>query len=395
MRGWRPFPSVPCSFVRISSIDVRTVGVSRKTAWLIVLVEDDEGRRGMGEATLDAHEAAVAAYVASTAKGLVAHPIGSIRDVTRGAGLGGAPGGLAHAAAVSGVEQALWDIWARRLDVPLRALFGVDEPWSVPLYANINRTLLDDRSPEAFAAVAGRAVADGFGAIKCAPFDGVYRGELEEPDIRRAVELGLARLRTVREAVGTDVRLMVDCHYRFRPRSFLQIADHLSELDPYWVEAPVAEHRVEEWAFIRERTTLRLAGGEMMTGLANFRRFIDATGVDVVMPDVKYVGGVSGLREIATTAASRGISVAPHNPSGPVATVATAHAVQDLTNFLMLEFAYGECAWRSDLVSGGELISGGELSLSSEPGLGVVLAEDVAADHPFEEVLPLDVRLFE
>jgi L-alanine-DL-glutamate epimerase-like enolase superfamily enzyme len=172
------------------------------------------------------------------------------------------------------------------------------------------------------------------------------------------------------------------------------VLDELAELDPYWVEAPVAEHRLSEWAHIRRRSQLRLAGGEMMTGISNFRRFIEESGVDVVMPDIKYVGGITGLRDVAAISASHGRMLAPHNPSGPVGTLASAHAASALPNFLTLEYAFGECDWRSPLVCGAENIVDGELRLGDASGYGATLDASLVARYPQRPVAPLDVRLF-
>jgi len=115
--------------------------------------------------------------------------------------------------------------------------------------------------------------------------------------------------------------------------------------------------------------------------------------VDVVMPDVKYVGGITGLRAVAAIAASRGILVAPHNPSGPVATLATLAAAAGLPNVLILEHAWGECDWRSPLVGGVERLADGAMRPPDEPGLGGEFDDALAAANPPLAIGPPDARL--
>ncbi len=168
----------------------------------------------------------------------------------------------------------------------------------------------------------------------------------------------------------------------------------MEAIDPYWIEAPVPERDLEGWRRVRDSTSARLAGGEFLVGLEAHRRFIEATGVDVVMPDVKYCGGIGGLAQVTALAASFGTEVAPHDPSGPVATAATAHAALASATPQIVEFAWGETSWRSELVGGRETVEGGRIWLDGRPGLGVALDEAFAAGHPFEET-PVSADLWE
>ena len=133
----------------------------------------------------------------------------------------------------------------------------------------------------------------------------------------------------------------------------------------------------------------------MLVGAASFRRFIEASGVDVVLADVKYCGGIAGLAAVATIADSFGIAMSPHNPSGPVSTAATVHVAAASSHVVHLtEFAWGEADWRSALVGGAEVIDGGRIRIPRGPGLGVTLDEALAAEHPFRET-PLNPDLWE
>jgi galactonate dehydratase len=258
----------------------------------------------------------------------------------------------------------------------------------------VNRAILGSRTPEAFAAAARGAVAAGFDAVKVAPFDGLRWEPEQERPARALIDAGLARIAAVRAAVGSGIDVLIDCHGRFNPRTATVVVREMEVIDPYWIEAPVSERDLEGWRRVRDSTSARLAGGEFLIGPEAHRRFIEATGADVVMPDVKYCGGIGGLTEVAAIAASFGTEVAPHDPSGPVSAAATGQAALAAAGPQIVEFAWGETSWRADLVGGGETIEGGRLVLGGRPGLGLSLDEAVAAAHPFEET-PVGPDLWE
>ena len=366
----------------ITAIRTAVVHVTQRTNWVFVLVDDDDGRTGVGEATMDGHEPQVLAEVAAAAPRFVGGPALPLAPPNRPHPA--AFGGLAHAAATSAIEQALWDLVGQRLGAPVSELVGGAAAESVRAYANVNRSLLTDRSPDAFAQAARLAVAAGFDAVKCAPFDGL-RWEPEEDRRGRAlIAAGLDRLHAVREAIGPDADLLIECHWRFNARTAVAVMPRLAALRPYWIEAPVSERDLEGWRRVRDATDARLAGGEMLVGLSMHRRFIEASGVDVIMADVKYCGGVAALGGVGALADAYGIQLAPHNPSGPVSTAATAHVAAALPHVVtIVEYAWGEADWRADLVGGAERVEGGRVRVPTGPGLGVALDRSVVDAHPY------------
>jgi galactonate dehydratase len=368
----------------ITAIRTSVVCVTRRTNWVFVLVDDDEGRTGVGEATCDGHEPQVLASVDAARRRFVGQPALPLAHLTRPHPM--AFGGLAHAAANSAIEQALWDLVGQRLGAPVSDLLGGAAAPAVRAYANVNRSLLTDRSPDAFARAARESVAAGFDAVKVAAFDGL-RWEPEED--RRGGALiasGLDRLHAVREAIGPDVDLLIECHFRFDARTAVAVMPRLAALRPYWIEAPVSERDLEGWRRVRDATDARLAGGEVIVGQAAHRRFIQASGVDVIMADVKYCGGIAGLMAVGALADADSIQLAPHNPSGPVSTAATAHVAAVLPHVVtIMEFAWGEADWRASLVGGAEVVDGGRVRVPTGPGLGIALDETLAAAHPYRE----------
>ena len=192
----------------------------------------------------------------------------------------------------------------------------------VPVYANINRRTID-RRPEGFAASASAASAAGHMAFKLAPFDEVTQEVCAAGNGGRAMLPGLARIAAVREAVGPDARLMVDCHWRFDEATAMLLNEAAAKLGVYWIECPLPEVEGSIPALTRlrrqcEALGMRQAGLEQSIGWAVIRPYCEAGAYDVVMPDVKYIGGVHELRRVASACADVGVAVSPHNPSGPI-----------------------------------------------------------------------------
>jgi galactonate dehydratase len=116
---------------------------------------------------------------------------------------------------------------------------------------------------------------------------------------------------------------------------------------------------------------MEVVGGELLFGVRGFLPWLAAGAFDVIMPDVKHCGGLSGLRAIGETAAAFGVAVAPHNPSGPLATIASGQALAALPGHRPLEIAWGEVDWRNAVVGGVERVENGQLHLPAGAGFGV------------------------
>ena len=354
--------------MKILSVSTAVVRVNQRGDWLHVVVETDAGITGAGEASHSGNDALCAAAVEQLAQAMVgqdARQIARIRQMLARR----REGGLYYNTALSGLEQALWDILAQSLGVPLHQLFGGAVRERIRLYANINRHV-EDRSPEGFARAARQAADEGFSAIKMAPFDELrypYRYRTgPRADWRRGVE----RVRAVRKAIGDEVELAVDCHSRMEVSEAVVVGQELADVGLFWYEEPVEHSDTEGLAAVAARVPQPIASAESVYGVEGFRPFIAERCVDVIMPDVKHCGGILELNEIAAAARMRRLLVAPHNPAGPLSTAATAQAASTWPNFYILEYAWGEVDWRADLLTPPERIEEGHLLLSQEPGLG-------------------------
>jgi len=186
----------------------------------------------------------------------------------------------------------------------------------------------------------------------------------------------------VRSTVGPSIALMVDCQSRFDGPLALRVAEALQSADIVWLEDPVLPHDLDGLRFLRAHSDVPLATGESLHGAAAFWPLFREHLVDYVLPDVKFCGGVEEMMIIGHAAMAAGMRLAPHNPSGPVSTLVSAHIVGAHRNADWLEIATGEVPWRAALIQPEECVSErSTLSIHGAPGLGVRLNESIVAQH--------------
>lgn len=379
---------------RIAALDFLGVAVTPKTNWCFLLLRTEGGLTGLGECTLAGQEALLEAEAARLAAEVTGQDALARNHLARL--LPHAPGGLVAHTVLSAFEQALWDVAAQAAGAPLHALLGGALRARVPLYANINRGV-SPRTPEGFAAAARRALDAGFDAVKLAPFDPIIWEDAE--GWRAGYTQGLARIAAVREAIGPEVALMVDAHWRFSPGGAAALIRDVAPLDLFWLECPVAEANHAEIRRLRGMANdrgMRLAGAETLSGLAAYRPLVEGGLYDVLMPDMKHCGGHEEMRRIAALALTAGVEIAPHNPTGPVCHAHSLHACATIPNLLPLEVQFGETERFFTLCGGASLrFEAGAADVPISPGLGVALAEEAARATPWvaQRVPWLDPRL--
>ena len=144
----------------------------------------------------------------------------------------------------------------------------------------------------------------------------------------------------------------------------------------------MAPERLDDTLAIWKGIRQPMAGGGVLFGVAGFAPLTRNQAVQVIMPDVKHCGGLLELTRIAAMADADGVAVAPHNPSGPVSTAATVQACAVLKNFRLLEYQWGEAAWRHELLSPPELFANGGIEVPDRPGFGVELNDPLVRAHP-------------
>ena len=345
------------------------------TTWVFAVLGDGEGvsttievTSGRAEQVIDALAGMVETLGGADVdgEGQVEELLGLTRDRLRA--------DTVLAAAVSALRSAAAQLAAARSGTSLHRFLGAEATPAVELYANINRALrATDRTPDAFERGAARAAREGFEIFKCAPFDEVSPAMAPERMLNQA-KPGLERVRAVRRAIGPDARLLVDCHSRFSADAAPAVARELATLDVGWFEEPVQPRSAsDDLATIARDVPLPVAGGESGYGVEFFDGLLDERAVAVVMPDVKYCGGVAEAVRAGRSAIGRRGGVSLHSPSGPISLLASAHVTAAVDGALPLEHAVHEVDWRADLIEPAERIEGGRLLLPSAAGLGAAL----------------------
>ena len=363
--------------ITITGLELFPVHVNARGDWILVRLRTSEGLTGIGEASHGASDTATVQHLRRFTDLLKGRSIFDIEWLRATVEPDVAKGGTSAACALSGLEQCMWDIIGQALSVPVSNLFGGSLRSTVRNYANINRST-NPRTPAGFAAIAERAVNAGFDAVKLAPWDDMPASMSDSAKVEEITQLGIERALTVRKALGPDRDLLLDAHSKFDLERGLALTKRVEPLKLFWLEEVT---RVPDLPAIQRTHLMPSAGGEAIYGNRGFLPYINAGSVDIVMPDVKYCGGMLELKKIAALAEAAGLKVAPHGPASPVGNVAAAHVCAGMPNFLILEFSYGEVPWRSELIDPPEQIDKGYLDVPARPGLGIRLNEKVAAKY--------------
>ncbi|MEP6944246.1 MAG: mandelate racemase/muconate lactonizing enzyme family protein [Betaproteobacteria bacterium] len=373
----------------IAAVEAFCVNVSPKTHWTFLRIRTDAGESGWGECSLNSWEPMLIAAVEMLRGDLVGRStqtaLGALAIVLH------SPGGTVMHAARSAAEQAITDIEAQRAGRPLHAMLRAESRAAVPAYANINRGIAE-RSPEGFAQAARAAVDAGYRNVKIAPFDGVVSVDAASTPIDDRIARGVDRIRAVRAAIGNHRSLMVDCHWRFDAGRAEALMRTLRDVGLYWIECPISEHPAQFSAIGRLRAIarengMRLAGGEAIVAVEQAESMCAAELYDVLMPDIKYAGGYRGMMAMSRVCALNGVAFSPHNPSGPIAHLASVHLSAAAPALLWLEHQWAETP-RFDALVGGHLpaLVDGAFAVPEEPGLGATLDLALAATLPYRPV---------
>lgn len=338
--------------------------------WLFVRVETSEGAVGWGEASLEGHaEAVVGAFEAIRDRLIGADP-DRIEDAWQLCyRLGFYRGGAVLMSALSGLDQALWDLKGKKLGVPVSSLLGGRVRDRIAVYAWIG----GDR-PADVAEAAAKRVAQGFSAVKMNAVEDV--GWLDSP---RAVDAVVERLGLVRDT-GIDVG--IDFHGRVHKPMARQMLSAVDPLGPLFVEEILLSDNPDEIAHVTANCHSPIALGERLYSRWDFLPFFKSAAVDIVQPDLSHAGGISECLKIANMAEAFDVALAPHCPLGPLALASCFQVAAVTSNFVIQEMSLGIHYHSPDhdlltLLTNPEVftISGGMVPVLEGPGLGVSIDE--------------------
>ncbi len=361
--------------VRLERVEFGSVVATPRTEWTFARLRDVEGAGAEVELTAGDTTAEVVKLVAEAVASLKGATIAREADMPRLLGLdeGILRRDFATATAVSALRTGVSIIQSVHGGMTLTEALGGEPRPSVPLYANINRGLFGTpRTPADFARAAERAVREGFRAVKCAPFDEMRPGQAVEK-----ARPGIRRVSSVRDAVGPEVTLLVDCHSRFDLDAAVGVAEELAGLGVDWFEEPVPPLRDPDgMARIAARVPMAVAGGEKGYGEEQFADLVERDAAKIIMPDLKYCGGAAVAARAGRAAIDAGGGVSLHSPSGPVSLLASGHVTGSVAGAKPLEHAVYEADWRADLLSPPERVENGCLHIPPGAGLGAGLEWD-------------------
>ena len=343
---------------------------------LLVRVDTDEGIVGWGEAfTLGDREQNIAQNVTNLRRYLVGKNPFHIREFTRWARdifSEGRPA-LELFCAMSGIEQALWDILGKSLNTPVYNLLGGPCRDRIRVYAN--GWTAGARTAKEMADRAAAVAGMGFNAIKLYPF--------QNDESEQAIA---ANIRAVREAVGPTVDLLIDVWRRPEPTKAIRVAKMIEELHIFWYEEPVPSENLDLLAEVRRSIKLPVVTGECLYTRFDFRQVLEKRAADILNPDVGSCGGILELTEIAAMAEPYYVQLSPHNyNSTAVGLAATLQASAVIPNFVITEYFINFQDTGDAITTHPFKVEEGCIRLPSAPGLGIDINQDALKDYAYQE----------
>ncbi|MGE7777121.1 galactonate dehydratase [Chitinophaga sp. NPDC101104] len=376
--------------MKITAIETQ-VCHARMRNWIFVkVITDQPGLYGWGEATLEWHTRSVVGAIEDISQLLIGEDPRRIeylwQMMYRQHFWHG--NGIVRGTAISGIDLALWDILGKIHNVPCHELWGGRVRDYIRLYCHLGGGKMEDfyetRADDAnrFGELAQQAVEEGFTAFKSMavpetmPLEGL-----------RPIRYAEACVKAMRDAVGEDIDIMVDCHARPSPLMGMQFAKALEPYGLYFFEEPCWPEAMDGIAAIQAAVSTPIASGERLVGVAAFKDMLEKRAVSVLQPDITHCGGLSEVRRIAALADAYRVALAPHNPQGPVSTAASIELGFAAPSYAICESVHSDVPWREEVVSEGFVVEkkGRIVKPNNRPGLGIEINEAVVKKHPFEQ----------
>lgn len=292
--------------------------------------------------------------------------------------------GVIGMSAISGVEQACWDIFGKSLGMPVYRLLGGEVRNKVRMYTHLGggdmKAVYQTFDPQPLIDLAHEVAARGYTALK------VVFVPYSEPLMGRQYVLQFASMfEKLRLAVGDNIDIMIDFHGRTSPAMAIQYIHAIEEFSPYFCEEPVPPENIPAMRQVREAVRAPIATGERLVSRFEFRELFEQQACHIVQPDLCHCGGLLEAKKIAAAAETYYMGVAPHNPLGPIANAAALHFALSTPNFLIQEDMLTDVPWRWDVVKHGLKMENGYWVKTEDPGLGIEVDEAEAAKHPFQQ----------
>lgn len=382
------------SKVRITGLKVFGVSLTPQSdrPYVFVKLETNVGVVGWGEATLEGKAGAAMACVEDFRDFLIGSDPMQVEHHWQSMYVHSFyRAGPVMGSAISGIDQALWDIRGKILGMPVYKLLGGPvDPRGVRGYYHARA-----RTKEELARLRETAVRDGVSCFKTGPAGRTFEWIETHAHIDQAVK----SLQMIREALGPDIDIAVDFHAKTSPSVVSVILKEVEPLNLLFVEELCPPENVKAMARIARRTSTPIATGERLVAAYGCRELIEMGVVDILQPDINHVGGITAIWKTGAVAAASGISMAPHNCEGPIGGLATINVDAAMPNFVVQEVCSGvepgpqEKAWEEWLGFPAMRMVNGRFPLPDKPGLGFELSEDAFKKYPFGGTRPM-ARVF-
>ena len=346
--------------------------------WGFVEIETDEGITGWGEAVLEGHAGTVLRCVEEMEDYLLQADPSRIEDIwTTLYRAGFYRGGGIMMSAISGIDQALWDIKGKLFQAPVYELMGGACRDKMRVYSWVG----GDR-PSDVGKAAREKLEEGFTAVKMNATE-----ELQMIDSYDKIDAVLERVAAIRESCGRAFGIAIDFHGRVHKPMAKVLAKKLEEFEPMFLEEPVLCENMEAFAEIAAACNIPIATGERLYSRWDFKRLLHAGGVDIIQPDLSHAGGITEVKKIASMAEAYDVALAPHCPLGPIALAACLNVDATCYNAVIQEQSIGihYNVGKSvlDYVNNREdfAFTDGFVSLPRKPGLGVEVNKELVEEE--------------
>lgn len=300
--------------------------------WLFLKLTTRSGIVGWGEPVVEGRADTVATAIKEAEHYLIGHPANKIEDFWQIIFRGGFyRGGPVLMSALSGIDQALWDIKGKSLGVPIYELLGGAVRDRIKIYG-----WLQGSTNKELVKAAKERIKNGFRAVKMLVTD-----EMEWIDTPQKVKQGAGRLAAVRKAIGDKYPIGIDFHGRIHKGMVKMMAQALEPYHPYFLEEAVLSENNEALAILQSYTSIPIATGERMYSRWDFKHILQNGLVDIIQPDLSHAGGISEVKKIAAMAEAYDVAIAPHCPLGPISLAAALQIDFSCINALIQETSLG------------------------------------------------------
>ena len=353
--------------------------------WLFLKISTDEGLTGWGEPALEGQSKIVETTIHHLSKYLIGQNPCDIerlwQQMYRGSFYRGGP---AMMSAISGIEQALWDIKGKFHQMPVYEMLGGKVRDKIRVYPHIDGDYPNtgDTSTDKFVECTLKRKKEGFDFIKLGLPEKLVKF-LDSPKQRDAL---VDKCCQVREAAGRGMDVAIDCHGKLSAPMAIRFCKALEPFEPVFIEEPVLPENVDVMVKIKESTHIPIAAGERRYTKWGFRELVEKQAVSIVQPDCCHAGGMLEVRKIGTMAELYYMGIAPHNPLGPISLAACLQVDAVTPNFVIQEFPCMDNGWDRGVASLKTpfYVEKGYIRVPGGPGLGIEVDEEFLKQNEYD-----------